>query len=206
MPGVRDIMQEMLEMTDIAFELKGHSVPAGHAFALWREVARILPWLEAEKFAGIHQLRIAASGEEMLLPQRAKLVLRLPAARVSQAGRLSGQELHVGSSVLSVGAAKERALKAFPTLHAQLVESDGEEDVFIAHVIEQLGEMKISCKWICGKHHKVIGAERTIAGYSLVLHDLKPDESLNLQRYGLGGERHFGCGIFVPYKTISGLG
>lgn len=199
-------MQEMLEMTDIAFELKGHSVPADHAFALWREVARILPWLEAEKFAGIHPLRVAASGEEILLPQRAKLVLRLPVACAPQAGRLSGQELHVGSSVLSVGAARERPLKAFPTLHAQLVASDCKEEVFIAGVTSELGEMNISCKWICGKHLAIGGAERTIAGYSLVLHDLKPDESLHLQRYGLGGERHFGCGIFVPYKTISGLG
>lgn len=202
MSGVLD----MLEMTDIAFELKGHSVPADHAFALWREVARILPWLEAEKFAGIHPLRLAASGEEMLLPQRAKLVLRLPAACASQAGRLSGQELHVGSSVLRVGEARERPLKAFPTLHAQLVESDVEEDVFIADVIGQLGKLKISCKWVCGKHHAIKGTERTIAGYSLVLHDLRPDESLHMQQYGLGGERHFGCGIFVPYKTISGLG
>lgn len=205
MLGVLDIMQEMLEMTDIAFELKGHSVPADHAFALWREVARILPWLEAEKFAGIHPLRVAASGEEMLLPQRAKLVLRLPAARVQQAGLLSGQELHVGSSVLSVGEAQERPLKAFPTLHAQLVASDCKEEVFITGVASELGEMNIGCKWICGKRLVIRGTERTIAGYSLVLHDLKPDESLHLQRYGLGGERHFGCGIFVPYKTISGL-
>ena len=199
MPDIRD-------MTDIAFELKGHSVPTDHAFALWREVARILPWLEAEKFAGIHPLRVAASGEDILLPQRAKLVLRLPAARVPQAGRLSGQELHVGASVLSVGVASERPLKAFPTLHAQLVASDCKEEVFIAGVTSELGEINIGCKWICGKRLTIGGAERTIAGYSLVLHDLKPDESLRLQRYGLGGERHFGCGIFVPYKTISGLG
>lgn len=205
MPGVLN-MQDMLEMTDITFELKGHSVPADYAFALWREVARILPCLEAEKFAGIHPLRVAASGEEMLLPQRAKLVLRFPAARVPQAGLLSGQELHVGSSVLSVGEAQERALKAFPTLHAQLVASDCKEEVFIAGVASELGEMNIGCKWICGKRLTIGGAERTIAGYSLVLHDLKPDESLHLQRYGMGGERHFGCGIFVPYKTISGLG
>lgn len=196
----------MLEMTDIAFDLKGRAVPVGYAFALWREVVRNLPWLEAEKFAGIHPLRVTASGAEILLPQRAKLVLRLPAVRVAQAGRLSGQELHVGSNVLSVGEVKERPLQAFPTLHAHLVESDSEEDVFIAHVTRQLDEMKISCKWICGKRHAVMGEERKIGGYSLVLHDLKPDESLRLQQFGLGGERHFGCGIFVPYKTISGLG
>jgi len=196
----------MLEMTDIAFELKGNSVSADYAFALWREVARILPWLEDEKFAGIHPLKVAASGEEMLLPQRAKLVLRLPAARVPQTGRLSGQELHVGSSVLRVGVATERPLQAYPTLHAQLVASDCKEEVFIAGVASELGEMNIGCKWVCGKRHALKGAERTIAGYSLVLHDLKPDESLHMQRYGLGGERHFGFGIFVPYKTISGLG
>ena len=199
-------LQGVPEMTDVVFELKGHSVPADYVFALWREVVRILPWLEDEKFAGIHPLKVAASGEEMLLPQRAKLVLRLPSARASQAGHLSGQELHVGSSVLRVGEAGERPLQAYPTLHAQLVASDCNEEVFVAGVVSELGELNISCKWICGKRHAIKGAEGAIAGYSLVVHDLKPHDSLHMQQYGLGGQRHFGCGIFVPYKTITGLG
>ena len=193
------------DMLDIAFDLQGSFVPAGYAFALWDEVVRCLPWLDAEEFAGILPLRAAASGENMLLPQRAKLVLRLPAELAPQAMALSGQELDVEGSMLRVGKAREKSLQPYPTLHAQLVESNSEEEVFIADMAGQLQEMGVACKLICGKRHTIAGAKQSVVGYSLVLHDLKPDGSLQIQRTGLGGKRRFGCGIFVPYKSISGL-
>lgn len=192
-------------MIDIAFDVKGSFVHAGYAFALWDEVVRCLPWLDAEEFAGILPLRAAASGENMLLPQRAKLVLRLPIKLAPQTRPLSGQELDVEGSTLQIGKAREKSLQSHPTLHAQLVESNSEEEMFIAAMADQLREMKVACKLICGKRHTVTGAKQSVAGYSLVLHDLKPDASLQIQRTGLGGKRRYGCGIFVPYKAISGL-
>jgi len=194
------------DMIDLAFDLKGKFVPVGYAFALWHEVVRILPWLDVEETSGILPLRGSASGENMLLANRAKLVLRLPAELVAQAGMLSGQALNVGSGLLRVGAYTERALQPYTTLHAHLVEGEEGEELFLAGVAARLHEMGVACKWICGKHHTVKGAGQTLSGFSLVLHDLEPDESLQVQRVGLGGSRRFGCGIFVPYKTISGLG
>ncbi len=193
-------------MTEISFDLKGSALPVDYAFALWSEVVRYLPWLEAEPCAGIHPLRLSPSSTGLLLPQRAKLVLRLPASHVAQAGLLSGQQLTVGYGVLHIGDARERPLFAHSTLHAHVVESDSDEEGFLATVADQLRQLKITAKWICGKHHTMKGAERTITGYSLVLHDLKLDESLQLQYRGLGGKRHFGYGILIPYKAISGLG
>lgn len=192
-------------MTDMVFDLGGGAVSEGYAFSLWLGVVRILPWLEAEEQAGILPLRGAASGAEMLLPQRAKLVLRLPAKLAAQAGALSGQALDVGSCVLRVGEGRERPLQAYPTLHAHMVESAEEEERFLVDVEAQLREMEIACQWICGKRHAVTGNGLSLQGYSLVLHDLKPDASIQLQSAGLGGNRRFGCGIFVPYKAISGL-
>ena len=193
------------DMLDIAFDLKGSFVPAGYAFALWDEVVRCLPWLEADKFAGILPLRAAASGENMLLPQRTKLILRLPIKLAPQATQLSGQELDVEGNVLRVGKAKEKLLQPHPTLHAQLVESSSGEEIFLADMEEQLREMEIACKLICGKRNTVTDARQSVVGFSLVLHDLKPDASLQIQRAGLGGKRRYGCGIFVPYKAITGL-
>ncbi len=193
-------------MTDIAFDLKGSALPVDYAFALWSEVVRYLPWLEAEPFAGIHPLRLSPSSTGLLLPQRAKLLLRLPASHVEQAGLLSGQQLTVGDGVLHIGDARERPLFAHSTLHAHVVESASDEEGFLATVVDQLRQLKISAAWICGKHHTMKGAKRTITGYSLVLHDLKLSDSLQLQYRGLGGERHFGYGILIPYKAISSLG
>jgi CRISPR-associated protein Cas6 len=195
----------MQDMVDMAFDLKGGKVPLGYAFALWDEVVRTLPWLEEEPDAGILPLGGSESGGHILLAARAKLVLRLPAARMQQAGALSGQALNLGAAALQTGAATMRPLHPHNTLHAHRVESADMEEEFIARIASRLADMGIACKWICGKRSAVTHAGRTLSGYSLVLHDLKPAASLAIQRAGLNGSRRYGCGIFVPYKTISGL-
>lgn len=40
---------------------------------------------------------------------------------------------------------------------------------------------------------------KTIAGYALAADGLSTEASLLLQSHGIGGRRHFGCGVFVPY-------
>lgn len=195
----------MTEMTDVTFALSGHSLPADHAFALWREVARRLPWLEAERQAGILPLRAPEHGDDLLLPRRARLAVRIPAGLVAQARQLSGQVLDVGGHALIVGEGRERALQPSPTLHAQLVASDAAEEEFLATMAGELHGLGISGELICGKSYVLAGSAGKIAGYSLVVHGLKPQQSLHLQWNGLGGERRYGCGMFIPYKLISGL-
>ena len=193
------------DMVDMAFDLKGTIVPENYAFALEDELVRHLPWLANEELAGILPLRGSPSEEGMLLARRARLVLRVPAGLAQQATTLSGQTLNIGFGVLHIGEGRERSLQSHPTLHAHLVEGAEDEGKFIADVADRLTELGVTCKWICGKRHRISGAALSLSGYSLVLHDLKPDASLLVQRAGLGGSRRLGCGIFVPYKDISGL-
>ena len=192
-------------VTEVVYDLKGGSLPGEYTFALWQELVRALPWLEAEELAGLLPLRGARSGGAILLPQRAKLVLRLPQRLVPQAQQLSGQTLNVEGHDLQVGAVRQRSLLAHPTLHAHLVASASGEDEFLAEVEERLRELDIPCKWICGKRVELQGEEGAISGYSLVVHELRPEGSLRLQQIGLGAERRYGCGLFVPYKEISNL-
>lgn len=199
-PGIED-----QDMIDIIFDLDGSSVSEDYAFSLWSEVVRCLPWLKTEESAGILPLRGSASGETTLLSRRTKLVLRVPLLRAAQAGKLSGQKLQVDKSVLSVGKGRERPLQAATTLHAYMVESNLGEVEFLADMKAKLQAMNINCNLICDKHRTIKGRKQTLNGFGLVLHDLKPQASLQVQRTGLGGARHFGCGIFVPFKAITGL-
>ena len=196
---------EAQNMIDVVFDLNGSSVSEGYPFALWSEVVRCLPWLKNEENAGILPLRGSASGESILLSRRTKLVLRVPADRAAQAGQLSGQQLNVDGSILIVGMGKERQLLATTTLHSYIVESNLGEIEFLADMKEKLQAMNISCNLICDKQRMIRGVTQSLSGFGLVLHDLKPLASVQIQRTGLGGARHFGCGIFVPFKAISGL-
>jgi len=192
-------------MVDMVFDLTGAMVPENFSFALWSEIARMLPWLKEETNAGILPLRGSASGNKILLSKRSKLILRIPVERAVQTAQLTGKQLNIGGGNLIVGKGKERQLLPTTTLHSYMVESDLGEIEFLADIKQKLQAMNIPCNLICDKYRKVNDAEHSLTGFGLVLHDLKPQASMQIQRSGLGGARHFGCGIFVPFKAISGL-
>lgn len=204
-PATKGTKTEDQNMIDVVFDLSGSSVPDGYPFILWSEVVRCLPWLKDLENAGIHPLRGSVSGDNTLLSKRTKLILRVPTEYANQSAGLSGQQLKIGESMLLVGNSKVRQLLAATTLHAHIVESNLGEIEFLAEMKEKLQSMNIPCNLICDKQRKVRGVTQTLTGFGLVLHDLKPLPSLQIQRNGLGGARHFGCGIFVPFKAISGL-
>lgn len=193
------------EIIDIVFDLDAAQVPRDYPFELWSEIVQSLVWLKEEKNVGILPLRGSVSGDNLLLSKRTKLILRIPSDRAGQAARLTGQKLKIGSNILLVGAGKGRALHTATTVHSTLVESSLGEVEFLADMKNKLQELNVSCNLICDKYRKISSGKQTITGYGLVLHDLKPQASLLIQRTGLGGARQYGCGIFVPFKAISGL-
>jgi CRISPR-associated protein Cas6 len=193
------------EMIDAVFDVRGDTLPVTYPFALWRALLRHMPAAEADAAVGVVPLRITASETGMLLPKRAKLALRLPPALAEHAAVLVGQQLDIEGSVLHLGSLKLRPLQSYPTLHAHLVSSDHDEVQFLQEVTARLAELDIAAKLICGMRNTLHTPERVICGYSLVIHDLKPEASLRLQYTGLGADRRYGCGIFVPYKAITDL-
>lgn len=192
-------------MIDVVFDAGGDTLPAAYPFALWQALLHHVPALDAEALAGVLPLRTAESEAGRLLPRRAKLVLRLPPALAERAAALSGQQLDLGGSVLRLGAPRLREIQPYPTLHAHLVVGGEDEVEFMREVSASLEELGVEGKLICGMRTSMAGPEHVLHGYSLVVHDLKPEASLRLQYSGLGAGRRFGCGIFVPYKAITGL-
>lgn len=201
------------EMIDLVFDLEGGTIPADYPFALWSEVARLAPQLAEEKNVGILPLRTSESNEGLLLPKRAKLVLRLPAKLAAYAEAcLSGQQLYISGHTgqpredsLLLGKSRPHQINPHPTIHAQLVTGASDEEIFMHDINLQLSKMGIEGRLICGKRRTLKGDQQTIHGYSLVIHDLKPEASVQLQYAGLGEGRRFGCGVFVPHKVISGI-
>jgi len=194
------------EMIDIVFDLGGETLPDSYPFALWAELARLAPQLAEQRYAGILPLRLATTSEGMLLPKRAKVILRVPTALADQTvARLSEQQIEVAGSRLRLGQGIKRVIQPSPTIHAQMVAGITDEVQFMDDINTQLFELGVSGNLICGKRHTLSCEQQFINGFSLVIHDLKPEASLKLQYAGLGGARQFGFGIFIPYKVISGL-
>jgi len=191
------------EMIDVVFEISGGTLPNAYPYALWGELVKLIPQLEEDESIGVIPLRMAESKEGMLLPKRAKLVLRLPLELAGIVSGLTQKQLQVTGNELQLGACKTRPIQHYPTLHAHLVTGAEDEVAFMAEVESALAAMEVKASLICGQRRSLKDGEREIRGYSLVLHDLTPEGSLRVQYAGLGKERRFGCGIFVPYKVIS---
>ena len=196
---------EVSEMIDAVFDISGESVPVNYPFALWSELVRHVPDLDTDDSIGVLPLRTTGSDAGMLLPKRAKLIVRLQSSLAPKVLVLSGQELDILGSRLRIGNVKLREIQPYSTIHAQLVVGAEDEVAFVESVSAHLADLGISASLICGKQNSLLDGDRCIQGYSLVIHNLKPEDSLRLQCNGLRSERRFGCGVFVPYKVISDL-
>lgn len=190
---------------EISFDLQGESIPADYPHKLWAALLRIAPALAENDQVGVIPLRGPTNNGELLLPKRSKLLLRSPLDMLDAVLALSGQALQIGNSEVQLGQGRTREIQPYPTLAAHLVVGPADEIEFMEMVQTALDALEVQSKLICGRHHRLNTDGQDITGFSLVMHDLKDEDSLRVQYAGMGGERNLGCGIFVPYKVISGL-
>ena len=201
---------------DVAFRLSGTWLPADHAGALRSAVVNVLPWLEDDPAAGIHSIHGAASGngwerpggepgDMLMLSRRTRLVLRVPIGRAGETAALGGRRLDIGGCELATGARQMRALRPAGTVFARYVvdEEGADEERFVERVASELeGRSVTARKLLCGRSHRIESAGKAYLARSLLIADLRPEESLAVQCRGLGPGRLLGCGLFVPHKDI----
>jgi len=194
-----------IAMTEASIDISGITLPATYPFALWDALLRHAPQLGESTAVGIVPFRLSGNEGKLLLAKRTKLVIRLPQEMAEVAAALCGKTLEIDGHQIQLGSSHLRALQPHPTLHAPLVTGSEDELAFMQEIRSDLDAMDVGANLICGKRSLLKGGEREIRGFSLVVHDLKPEESLRLQGNGLGSAKCYGCGVFLPYKAITGL-
>lgn len=193
------------DVVDVVFGLRGRAVALDYADRLWQGLSGRLPWLADEAVTGVHPLAGVSPGDtELYLTRRARLTLRLPGARCEAAKALAGLRLDLAGEVEIGGTAARRPLAPSKVLYSSFVTvGEDDEQRFLAACREQLALMGVAGHLVCGKARRAAGAEGEWHGFSLMLHGLAGEDSLRLQRVGLGAERRRGCGIFVPHKAVA---
>ena len=192
------------------FALSGLEVPEDHGYALFEELAAHLPWLRDTPGAAVHPVHGAPSGRNanLVINRRGKLVLRLPVERLDAARNLVGKRINPGAGELVIGEMKEKPLMPYATLYAHFVDLGTDDEAgFIEAARQELTAMDIPhCHLIPGKRHSMHTPNGVIGGYSLMLHDISLMQSLTVQERGLGLHHGYGCGVFVPHKSIKEVG
>ena len=191
---------------DLSFELRGEELPRHYAEMLRAAVVRELPWMEEDPQAGIHPIRAPLTEAGYVLSRRARLQIRIDAARADAVLALSGKTLSIGERRLGIGSGVVKAVQAFPTLRAAaMVSRFDDEQAFVDDVEMQLEVLGVKGRVICGKPTAMQRGDRQFGGFAVVVHDLSGPHSLRLQAIGLGADRLLGCGLFVHHKIIEGL-
>jgi CRISPR-associated protein Cas6 len=195
-------------LIDLQFDLVGTTIPADNAQLLADALQGLLPWLGEDGGSGIQHMKGAETntGDATLnINRRTKLFLRVPKTRIADAQRLVGQSLDLAGHALQIGSFKTREFSPFGNIYAHFVDTgSATEEQFVQDVMQELdGHFQLRCGFICGKRQTLQSASGPLHGYSLMLHDVPPHKSLQLQDEGLGRNRLLGCGIFIPHKSIA---
>lgn len=193
---------------DVQFDIGGDEIPADHGHVMFEALVGLLPWLRDTPGAGVHPIHGAPNGrnDNLIVNRRVKLMLRVPVARLDDIQTLVGKRIDTGVGELLIGAAKEKPLAPFATLYSPLVDFGIVDEVdFLDAARAELEKMAIRCGLIPGKKRKMHLPEGDVWGYSLMLHDVAPEQSLLVQEQGLGRHRAYGCGLFVPHKSIKAV-
>lgn len=193
------------KVKDLAFDLSAGEIPADHGHELFRELLRYLPWLAETPGVGVLPVHGAPTGrnDNLVINKRVKLILRLPVDRQADAAALTGRVLKTSADEIRVGECKEKPLTPYATLYSPfVVTGSADEAGFFAEAGAELERMGIKAGMICGKRRRMRLPEGEVSGFSLMLHDVDLLQSLTVQERGLGKYRQYGCGIFVPHKSI----
>jgi CRISPR-associated protein Cas6 len=200
----RDVTSADTDVVDLVFGLRGRAIALDYADHLWRELSGRLPWLADDAAIAVHPLAGVSRGNtEIYLTRRARLSLRLRRELCEAASALVGATLDLGGEVEVVGVPSIKTLQTSTVLYSPFVVIGITDEVqFLTACGEQIAGMGVSAELIAGRARSGEGGRQ---GYSLMIHGLKPEHSLHVQRTGLGNERRRGCGIFVPHKSLAAV-
>ncbi len=210
------------DVIDLVFDIDCRELPVDHAHDLSVALGSLLPELLEDPRLGVHTVHLAGSqngwerpdpklGQKLILSRRTKLTLRVPAERIAQVqAALDGAELDIGGCPLKIGKSKQKKLSNQGTIFSRhVVLEPGEEDnenAFLRRIVSHLDERGIRVrKALCGRTAEVAGPQGPVKTRSIMLADLRAEESVRLQEEGIGPLREMGCGLFIPHKGIDAV-
>lgn len=206
-----------MNSVDLLFPVVGSRLPTDHRYPLFAAVTRILPWLRE---GSIPFALAPVSGQPIgdgllsLNNRFSRLRLRIPASDIPKVLPLSGKRLQVMGRWIQLGAPQLYALVPGPSLFARTVtfKKALEPNSFLDTARKHLNLLGVGGKVSIPKHRTKAGEiephrqvirikDACIVGFSLLVEELQPQESLLLMEKGLGGRRHMGGGVFVPAEN-----
>jgi CRISPR-associated protein Cas6 len=188
---------------DLAFRLTGAKVPVDHGYALYSAISRIVPEIHEARNIGVHPIRGTYSGNgELILRDSSRLVVRMESEQIGQFLKLAGKKLEIDGYSLRVGIPEVRLLRPRAALYSRVVTIKGfmEPAIFVEAARRQVEKIGVHAELQVGERRTFRIKDKQVVGFEVAATDLDAQDSIRLQEGGLGGRRHMGCGVFVPWR------
>ena len=209
-------IKDTSRMIDVAFKIQCKTLPYDHACDLSKAITSKMPWLLKDKLIGIHTLHGPESGngwvrsekEEIFLSKRTRLILRISRSDANKAKELEGENINVLGNNIKIGQSNTKTFLVVRDLISRCVLCDKEQDEedFLLDIKKELFTHGVPIKKaICGKAKSITINGKNRFTRSLMIADLSKENSILLQDIGIGDGRIFGCGIFLPHKSIDAV-
>ncbi len=198
----------MHNIINLSFPVMATELPADHNYRLYAAISKQFPELHKLDGLAINTIPgIPDKQGKIRLTSSSRLLLRLPVEAITQVYLLAGKTLDVGGYPIQLGNPELQTLKHIDSLKARLVTIKGytEPAPFLEVAYRQLQALDINANIGIPANKKgepkrltLKIKSHTVVGFSVVVSDLTPDDSIKLQVHGLGGKRRIGCGVFYP--------
>lgn len=201
-------------MVDLSFALNGSgALPVDHGYHLYAAVSHLLPAMHEPNGIGIHPIRGRLVGDRrMQLCDFSRLTIRVSPDRIADLLPLAAKRISIAGQPILVRVPQVFTLVAATALRSRLVTikvsgdrneiRPPDESAFLVAARRQLDTLDVSteAKLTLGKRRTLRIKDKEVVGYEMLVSALTAQESIGIQENGLGGRRHMGCGIFVPFN------
>ncbi len=201
-------VKEREPFIELSYPVSGRLLPADHGYGLYAAIVHLQPAVRQESELSILTVPGIPDREgKILLTEQSHLRIRVPVSKSRLVYALAGKKIRIGKHEVLIGIPEISLLQPAPALRARIVTLKGhtEPEDFLAAAQRQLdsleiaGEIQIPLNRDKAPSRKTIKIKcHTIVGFTIEVTGLSDSDSLKLQREGLGGRRHMGCGVFVP--------
>ncbi len=218
-----------LPHVELNFGVVGKTLPADHGYGLYSAIAKQYPKLHDLEGLALNTIFGNPNRNgEIELTERSRLSIRCPSDSIMAVLSLAGTQIGLGKHTLRLSTPEIRQLRAFSELKARLVVikhpsekfDEVTPDWFLDACDRQLKALGINAsvgiplndadepaRKAMRIKRKEEGLQKGkqreanyVIGYSVIVANLLPEDSLLLQAKGIGGKRKMGCGYFVPYR------
>ena len=201
------------KIVDVSFKVNCRKIAADHAYDLFKAILKKIPSIRDIDNLAIHSIHGAESGAgwerpqtEIHLSKRTRFAIRTPVEHSEKFFALDGKVLNVGEYEMTLSKPNIKKLISPDTLfcRAVVISNNKDEEEFLKSINESLSSMNIHVKkMLCGKEHIIKTPTKNLVGKTLLITDLEKKDSIKIQELGIGIGKLYGCGIFLPHKSIA---